>query len=720
MYSISHDHALFEKYALPIDEAYPMPTARTVVSVKRDGSPVSYFEEDSWDFNALFNTKNERKSSYTLTFQANKHNPKLLLEFKQRMYWLIWGGKETLLSMEGKTFRKVEQVKMIQKNSDLLLRVFENTAINAFSYISNDIVFSQIKESLRGGSEEVIAKRLDALNVLTQVNSHFPESARFHIPYQEGESARKIAKKYAAHGKGHYPTVIPVIYEQYLSRLIQDVEYVYRDFLGGRDLEADVEAEYCSLVSDNDIEQEIETLYQELIVDIEVEEKAKSSGISPQEVLDDYRDKAKDEVESIYRSKAHRGVIDAYKKDNVLLDVKAYAQSKGVTEKQAIDAFRMIEGACFGACSAFTGMRISELTQIDGDSYKEVEIDGIKLCTMRSWTDKLEKLSREDTWACAPICEKALLILTVLNDKYRSISGDIHLSPRFSFRGDGKGWTGDTINRQLKDLHLNTTNLRHTFYDYSLHVDIRYVPEEMDEVFNLLNPIVHKKLNPIHKNEHGRLYWCFSSHSLRRTFAHFVVGHGLVSLASLKHQFKHIHLAMTAIYASHSEVLMLLGIQSPAKIKEKIQEQEIESHAEYLKDMIEHPEEQSGGFMKFMSGESMVVGDARFNQLVEDTKGANKSTGFGTCFSGELCSMGHLFEPSKCVGRDCENLNVNKVEAENWVIRRERCIEKIEKMKEMGMFNRSSLATQLSDIRTAEKVMFDHNIQFEKYRVEAL
>ncbi|WP_273977733.1 site-specific integrase [Vibrio parahaemolyticus] len=720
MFSISHDHALFEKYALPIDEAYPMPTARTVVSVKRDGSPASYFEDDVWDFNDLFNTKNETKSKYTLTFQVKMHNPKLLLEFKQRMYWLIWGGKETLLSMEGKTFRKIEQVKNIQNYANLLLRVFANTVINAFSYISSDIVFSQIKESLRGLGEEYIGKKLDSLNVLTQVNSHFPESARFHIPYQDGETAKKVAKKYGAYGRGHFPTVIPVIYEQYLSRLIQDVESAYRDFLGGRDFEAEVEAKYRSLQTEYDIEQEIETLYQELIVDIEVEEKAKSSGISPQEVLDDYRDKAKDEVESIYRSKAHRSAIDAYKKDNVLLDVKAYAQSKGVTEKQAIDAFRMIEGACFGACSAFTGMRISELIQIDGDSYKEVEIDGIKLCTMRSWTDKLEKLSREDTWACAPICEKALLILTVLNDKYRSISGDIHLSPRFSFKGERKGWTGESIHRQLKDVQLNTQNLREIFYDYSLHIDIRYLPEDMDEVFNLLNPIVNKKFYPIQKNEHGELYWRFSTHSLRRTFAHFVVGHGLVSLASLKHQFKHIHLAMTAIYASHSEVLTLLGIQNPAKIKEKIQEQEIESHAEYLKDMIEHPEEQSGGFMKFMSGDPMVVGDARFNQLVEDTKGANKSTGFGTCFSGELCSMGHLFEPSKCVGRDCENLNVNKVEAENWVIRRERCIEKIEKMKEMGMFNRSSLATQLSDIRTAEKVMSDHNIQFEKYRVEAL
>ncbi|HAV1362134.1 TPA: site-specific integrase [Vibrio parahaemolyticus] len=718
MYSISHDHALFEKYALPIDEAYPMPTARTVVSVKRDGSPASYFEDDAWDFNDLFNTKNEVKSNYTLKFQAQKHNPKLLLEFKQRMYWLIWGGKETLLSMEGKTFRKLEQIRSIQTNVDLLLRVFANTSINVFSYISSDIVFSQIKESLRGASEKVIVKKLDALSVLTQVNSHFPESARFQIPYQEGETARKVAKKYAAYGRGHYPTVIPVIYEQYLCRLIQDVESAYRDFLGGRDLEADAEAEYRSLQTEHDIEQDIETLYQELIVEIEVEEKAKSKGISLQEVLDDYRDKAKDEVESIYRSKAHRGVIDTYKKDNILLDVKAYAQSKGLTEKQATKAFRMIEGACFGTCSAFTGMRVSELTQIDGDSYKEVDIDGVKLCTMRSWTDKLEKLSREDTWACAPICEKALLILTVLNDKYRSVSGDIHLSPRFSFKG--KGCTGDTINRQLKDLQLNTKNLGHLFYDYSLHIDICYLPEDMDEVFNLLNPIVHKKYYPIQKNGRGELYWRFNPHSLRRTFAHFVVGHGLVSLASLKHQFKHIHLAMTAIYASHSEVLTLLGIQNPAEIKEKIQEKEIESHSEYLKDMIEHPEEQSGGFMKFMSGEPMVVGDARFNQLVEDTKGANKSTGFGTCFSGELCSMGHLFEPSKCVGRDCENLNVNKAEAENWVIRRERCIKKIEKMKEMEMFNRSSLATQLSDIRAAEKVMADHNIQFEKYRVEAL
>jgi hypothetical protein len=101
-------------------------------------------------------------------------------------------------------------------------------------------------------------------------------------------------------------------------------------------------------------------------------------------------------------------------------------------------------------CSAFTGMRISELTQIDSTSYKEIELDGIQLCTLRSWTRKLEKLPREDVWACAPICKKALAVLNALNDNNRSKKGDIHSSPRFVF--DGHACTGDNIINQSKDI----------------------------------------------------------------------------------------------------------------------------------------------------------------------------------------------------------------------------------------------------------------------------
>ncbi|MCL1084037.1 MULTISPECIES: site-specific integrase [Shewanella] len=163
----------------------------------------------------------------------------------------------------------------------------------------------------------------------------------------------------------------------------------------------------------------------------------------------------------------------------------------------------------------------------------------------------MEKLPREDAWACALICKKALKVLTVLNDQYRSRKGDIHCSPRFRF--DGRG--GNNIYRQLKDVVLNTSNLGELLKFYSKHRDITYEPDEMDEVYRLLNPVVPSKYNPIRERGNGKFYWHFSTHSLRRTIAHFVVGNGLVSLAALKHQFKHISLSMTAIYASHAEVL---------------------------------------------------------------------------------------------------------------------------------------------------------------------
>jgi integrase len=412
-----------------------------------------------------------------------------------------------------------------------------------------------------------------------------------------------------------------------------------------------------------------------------------------------------------------KDVTAAHKKLADLRDVKSYAKKYGRTERQAVDEFKMIEGACFMSLSAFTGMRISELTQINATSYKEVELDGLKLCTLRSWTRKLEKLPREDAWACAPICKEALEVLIVLNDEYRSNKGDIHCSPRFCFDESG---SGDNIISQLKDVDLNTTNFGQLFTRFSKSLDITYEPDEMDEIYRLLNPVVPARSNPIKAREDGTFYWHFSTHSLRRTFAHFVVGNGLVTLAALKHQFKHINLSMTAIYASHADVLTLLGIENPASVKKAIEDAEMENHIIYLKDIVDNPDEQSGGYIKSFDGDPRVMSEVKFNELIKQTKGANKSTGYGTCFAGEKCSMGHLFEPSTCVGRECESLNINQAEATRWQDRHQRIGMKMQQMKEMGFYNQNTLARELSDIRAAEKVMRDHSIEFERFELGAL
>ena len=146
----------------------------------------------------------------------------------------------------------------------------------------------------------------------------------------------------------------------------------------------------------------------------------------------------------------------------------------------------------------------------------------------------------------------------------------------------------------------------------------------------------------------------------------------------------------------------------------------MENHIIYLRDIVDNPDEQSGGYIKSFDGDPRVLTEAKFDALVKHSQGANKSTGYGKCFAGEKCSMGHLFEPSTCVGRECENLNINQAEATRWQARHQKIGMKMQQMKEMGFYNQNTLARELSDIRAAEKVMRDHSIEFERFELGAL
>jgi integrase len=631
MYSVALNHTDFDVYSLS-DGDYSMPTDDTVVSLDKSFSPVSYFKDEKWDFNDFFNTNGAPKSQYIFRFPKGKHNAKLLLELKQRAYFLVWGGKGRLLDV-GNSFRKIESCFNIIRYTEKILRCFKNTQINHLSMLSNELVFHQLLQNLSSLAENTSRVTLNNLSVLSHLNSYFPKERHFELCLPEGKTINQVAKKYSLTGKGHYPTVIPVIYEQLMGQLINDVETAFLDL-------------------------------------------------------------------------------------NILKDVKEFAQRKNISEQEAVEAFRVYESACFVTCSAFTGMRISELQCITHDSYKEIEVEGITLPTLRSWTRKLEKISREDVWACSPICQKALSVLRELNSDHRSEKNNIHISPRFSF--DRQAKTGNNIKCSKKEVLLNTKGLSDLFKFYSNHINIQYIPSTMNEAYSLLNPVISERFEPRKQREDETIYWHFSSHSLRRSFAHFVVGNGLVSLASLKQQFKHIHLSMTAIYASHSDVLTLLGIENQASIKRDIEQAEEVAHIKYLKDMVEHPEEQSGGFMKAFEGDPRVMTEKEFESLAKKTKGANKTTGYGRCFAGVKCKLAHIFEPSNCVAEDCENLNINKEEAFRWQKRHRSLCSNIEKMKQLGLFNRNTLARELTDIRAAEKVMFEHGIDFNRFELGSL
>ena len=396
-------------------------------------------------------------------------------------------------------------------------------------------------------------------------------------------------------------------------------------------------------------------------------------------------------------------------------DVRSYAAVNNMTEKEAVRRFKEIEGSCFMTLSAFAGMRVSELVSIEHNSFYTIEIDGITMSALSLKTIKLEQgIKREDIWACAPICQKALS-LSHLWSKDRDDATNIKQRPSFYFG------TGDKITSQKGCLRITINELKNIFKSHSKYLNISYIAETMDESYELLNPRVNKRIDPRVNREDGSVYWRFSTHSLRRSFAHFCVGHGVVSLGALKQQFKHITIAMTAIYAERGDILSLLGIQHDKKLKKELEASELDYHKSYLRDVVENPDRQSGGYThELFHDKPMVLTSEQFEIIASDTKAANTTTGYGRCFAGESCKMNHIFEPAGCVANDCSNLNINDQEALRWSARHQHLSKNLNMMMEGGLINKHTLARELSDVRAAEKVMRDHNIDFKRFEVVGL
>lgn len=598
----------------------------TVVSVDKEGTAVSCFKDDVWDFNALLNDGSDTQAEYQIKFFTNKHNHDLLQDFKKRAYYLLW--TQTGLFDSDSKLRAFKAVSTICKQCERTLRVFKDTPIKRLSQLSNEMVFEIWKQGLQGLSEGSIKSALTSLKAIESVNDAMAENDKLFLPLFE---QNKLAKSLASSGAGNYPVVVPEIYQQLLSKLINDVET------------------------------------------------------------------------------AHNQLVS-------LTDVRSYAAENDITEKKAVRHFKEIEGSCFMTLSAFAGMRVSELVSVEYNSFYTIEIDGITMSALSLKTIKLEQgIKREDIWACAPICEKALDVLTHLWSKDRDDAANIKQRPSFYFG------TGDKITSQKGCLQITKNELKNIFKRHSEHLNISYIPETMGESYDLLNPRVNKRIDPRVNREDGTVYWRFSTHSLRRSFAHFCVGHGVVSLGALKQQFKHITIAMTAIYAERGDILSLLGVQHDKKLKKELEASELDYHKSYLRDVVEHPDRQSGGYAKeLFHDKPKVLTTEQFETLASDTKAANTTTGYGRCFAGESCEMEHIFEPAGCVASECSNLNINKEEALRWSARHQHLSNNLNMMMESGLINKHTLARELSDVRAAEKVMKDHNIDFTRFEMVKL
>ncbi|HGS5146343.1 TPA: hypothetical protein ACMDT9_002175 [Vibrio parahaemolyticus] len=350
-------------------------------------------------------------------------------------------------------------------------------------------------------------------------------------------------------------------------------------------------------------------------------------------------------------------------------------------------------GLGYTTCMAFTGMRISEAVMLHRNSYLKVDFEGIETSLLNSSTVKLEQGAlREDVWVCAEICDRAIEVIDLARH------GDWEHCP--SRKGNGK-------------IKANKSNIQTVISEFKeRHLRLEY-KQDWDVTYRLLNGNVNE--DPRKQLDDGTFYWHLNNHTWRRSFAHFAVGNDLASLGSLKQQLKHIYIGMTMIYTSTAEVLTLLNIQTDPTLIQEVDKSRDEYNRRYLSKVVNG--ESSGGFAEsfMVDGEPRAISDEEFERLQKNSHTASRSTGFGRCFGDVRCSVSHVFQPSGCVESNCENFNISSDEAQRWKQLHEGCSKLISSMLSNNTINSNILARELSDLRAAEHVMRQHNIEFSEF-----
>jgi integrase len=423
------------------------------------------------------------------------------------------------------------------------------------------------------------------------------------------------------------------------------------------------------------------------------------------------------EVYSTVLAKMISTVESAYDKiDEWSLTTKEYALKYNITAQEVYAQKKLITAVCFNSCIAFTGCRISELVTFHNNSYHEIEVLGIKAPLLSGSTIKLESgIERDDVWCCAPICEKAIEVILSIWKKERKDPDNISELPTYNFKRK-EGEAGN-ISSKAKPVNLDTSNMTSLLELASEAYNITYNPT-WDESYKSLNHRVQPDRDPRKELDDGTIIWHFSTHTWRRSFAHFGVGNGIVSLASVKQQFKHLCISMTGIYSASSDIITLLGINDDPLLKKELDNARKEYNDEYLRKTFSDENLASGGFAKTVLGENAeptVMSEEKYQSLHEKTFRAARSTGYGRCFGEEKCDLNHVFEPSGCIESECSNLSINHEEALRWKERHSRMSTSMMNMLKNNMINPNIFGREISDIRAAEKIMTDHGIEFTKF-----
>lgn len=595
----------------------------TVVTITKDGSPLSRFSDDIWDYNATsrhIKTINFKLKLKSLSNNDSKDDISKAVYFLKAisLHWLHVTGSCSMSKFYGDITAMSYLVSYCANNNIPFNRIFAEP--DSIDYLVRSIESEKQAGLLLGK----IQRFSDASSVLT--NNPFWEELRPSAEFFN--RLKKTRKTYPETTDSIQTLLIPSrIYQSVLKRTIIDLEKFIKNI------------EILKYVF------QVRTLNRDEVL-------ISDRTITPSQLTNSQSVK----VGYSWKKKL--------KKDDRLVECLNILHLEGISKNNTwagiVDSLSKWQTRCAILISAFTGMRVNEVTAISYNGLSTIKTDSGLIPVVWSTTTKLENLGkpRLTKWVTASIVEVAFDVAKVIaegildwsDDRKAEILDEQRIPLFLSAEHGKKGKPHPQF--EYTATALSTKSINKTIFLDDLIITEQDIAE--------ISWFLYGDTLPKDIKVGGQ--WPLTFHQFRRSLAVYAAASGIVSYPTLKAQLKHISMIMTVYYTdSNSRSINILGDEPEVKtIRSEWIEAKARVESDNLHKLIDSNQPLSG-----IAGQKIITlkskGDLpEFFKSRQETKKAVKngkiryrSTLVGGCMSIKACNKSSGILASACIS--CEN-----------------------------------------------------------------
>ncbi|NQY35034.1 MAG: hypothetical protein HRT37_08740 [Alteromonadaceae bacterium] len=379
-----------------------------------------------------------------------------------------------------------------------------------------------------------------------------------------------------------------------------------------------------------------------------------------------------------------------------------------------------IKTACILVVQGFSGVRLGESISFNKDSYDTIPFsEEFDIPILKGEITKINEkgVPTHEAWVTHPISEKAIELAHDMSEYARAIYKEKikNYSPderKVAEREINCSFITLGIISQKTDF-IQQKSYARRYLKFQKKHDITASQSDVEE-FDLLNPTRKGTLKV------GGYLPKLSPHDFRRTFAVFLVRNKLGNLMTLKHQYKHLNIAMTAWYANHSLLAAQMDFELDTELMDMVKDANEDLHTEILFHIFNESESLSGKEGERIANErENYAGDIYMSR--KDIKDQVRSG----LLSIVEHPTGYCIKPScdRICASDtssitCQNEIVTLEKAKARMPKRLRLIKRFNALNDEKSYMASILAQIYTQIKAIELTLTKHSLDFMPFEAE--